>query len=318
MAEQATSQQTEQNNWLTAGRTRRLKWSSDMISDLLECKKRAQELASSEEPARNTNGRKKGYMKILNELWSDLGYAGLNLTSQNSRDQAARMEKTMGNVRDTITRNAGNRREKQNRARESEELIMQEFRNEFIVRQSDTANLHSTASTQVPVGHNTSTSTQAPEGHSVSPISTSVCELLQLTDPILASVAKSPGDFSGRRHDTRTKQRPTGAEVKDVNAAVSVLLKHNKIPDPAQDPFGYLWIANCILYSVIVAFYISKGWKKGDGNRERTGKPKQSSKAKEEFEAQAREIRGKLSKAKAEIERLKSNKIITKKERRTG
>ena len=107
MADQATSQQTEQNNWLTTGRTRRLKWSSDMISDRLECKKRAQELASSEEPARNTNGRKKGYMKILKELWDDLGYAGLNLTCQNLRDEAARMEKTMGNVRDTITRNAG-------------------------------------------------------------------------------------------------------------------------------------------------------------------------------------------------------------------
>ena len=271
-------------------------------------------MASSEEPARNTNGRKKGYMKILKELWDDLGYAGSNLTCQILRDQAARMEKTMGNVRDTITRNAGNRRQKQ-RARESEELIMQEFRNEFIVSQSDTA---STASTQVPVVHNASTSTQAPEGHNISPISTSVCELLQLTNPILASVAKSRGDFNGRRYDTRTKQRPTGAEIKDVNAAVSVLLKHNTIPDPTQDPFGYLWIVNCILYSVIVAFYISKDWKKGDVNVERTGKPKRGSRAKEEFEAQAREIRGKLSKAKAEIERLKSNKKITKKERRTG
>ena len=163
-------------------------------------------MASSEKTARNANGRKKGYMKILKELWDDLGYAGLNLTCQNLRHQAARMEKTMGNVRDTITRNAGNRSEK-HRARESEELIVQEFRNEFIVSQSDTANLHSTASTQVPVRHNTSTSTQAPEGHSISPISTSVCELLQLIDPILASVAKSPGDFNSRRHETRTKQR---------------------------------------------------------------------------------------------------------------
>ena len=93
---------------------------------------------------------------------------------------------------------------------------------------------------------------------------------------------------------------------------MSVLLKQNTIPDPAQDPFGYLWIANCILYSVIVAFYISKDWKKGDGNGEGTGKPKRGSKAKEDFEAQAREIRGKLSKAKAEIERLRSNKKIKK------
>ena len=62
-----------------------------------------------------------------------------------------------------------------------------------------------------------------------------------------------------------------------------------------------------------MAFYISKDWKKGNGNGERTGKPKRGSKAKEEFEAQAREIRGKWWKAKAEIERLKSNKKIKKK-----
>ena len=119
MAEQATSQETEQNNWLTAGRTRRLKWSSGMISDLLECKKRAQELASSEEPVRNMNGRKKGYMKILKELWDDLGCAGLNLTCQNLRDQAARMEKTMGNVRirSQETRGTGGKNRERERAK---------------------------------------------------------------------------------------------------------------------------------------------------------------------------------------------------------
>ena len=158
MAEEAASQQAEQNNRQTIGRTRRLKSTSDMISELLECKKRAQELASSEGPAQNTNGRKKGYMKIMRELWDDSGYAGLNLTCQNLRDQAARMEKTTGNVKDTIIRNAMNRNEKQ---RESEELIIQEIRNEFNSSQSDTANLHFTASAPVPAGHNTSiTSTQ--------------------------------------------------------------------------------------------------------------------------------------------------------------
>ena len=114
MAEHAKSQQTEQNNWLTAGRTRRLKWSSDMISDLLECKKRAQELASSEEPARNTNGRKKGYMKILKELWDDSGYAGLNLTCQNLRYQAARV---MSGIRLQETRGIGAKNTERERAK---------------------------------------------------------------------------------------------------------------------------------------------------------------------------------------------------------
>lgn len=39
-------------------------------------------------------------------------------------------------------------------------------------------------------------------------------------------------------------------------------------------------------------------------------------KAKKKFEAQARKIRGKLSKAKAEIERIQSNKKFTKKGKR--
>ena len=46
------------------------------------------------------------------------------------------------------TQGIGGKYRERERARE---LIMQEFRNEFIVSQSDTANLHSTASTQVPV-----------------------------------------------------------------------------------------------------------------------------------------------------------------------
>ena len=122
MAEQASPQQTEKNNWLTAGRTRRLKWSSDMINDLLECKKRAQELASSEELARNTNSRKKGYMKILKELWDDLGYAGLNLTCQNLRDQAARMERwrrrwVMLGIRLQEPRGTGGKNRERERAR---------------------------------------------------------------------------------------------------------------------------------------------------------------------------------------------------------
>lgn len=39
-----------------------------------------------EELVWNMNGRKKGYMKILKELWDDLGYVGLNLMCLNLRD----------------------------------------------------------------------------------------------------------------------------------------------------------------------------------------------------------------------------------------
>ena len=59
MAEKATSQQTEQNNWLTTGRTRRLKWSSEMISDLLECKREPRNWRlRRKQPGMGTAGRK--------------------------------------------------------------------------------------------------------------------------------------------------------------------------------------------------------------------------------------------------------------------
>ena len=41
------------------------------------------------------NGRKKDYIRIMNELWDAKGYGDLGLSSQNLRNQAARLEKTV-------------------------------------------------------------------------------------------------------------------------------------------------------------------------------------------------------------------------------
>ena len=56
-------------------------------------------LVKSENPPRLENGRKKGYMRIMKELWDDSGFGKLELTSQNLRNQAARLKKTIGDVR---------------------------------------------------------------------------------------------------------------------------------------------------------------------------------------------------------------------------
>ena len=74
-------------------RTSKLKWTQQMNKDVLECKRKAQELAASENAPCNRNGRKKGYIKIMTELWNEKGYGNLALKSQNLRDQAARLEK---------------------------------------------------------------------------------------------------------------------------------------------------------------------------------------------------------------------------------
>ena len=70
---------------------------------------------------------------------------------------------------------------------------------------------------------------------------------------------------------------------------------------------------NCIVYSVVAALFVQKGWKKQNGKRHKVGRPEISAKAKELFEDQACKIRVNQSRAKAELERIKSNRKITRK-----
>ena len=50
---------------------------------LLGCRSKAKMLVKSENPPRLENGRKKGYMRIMKELWDDSGFGNLELTSEN-------------------------------------------------------------------------------------------------------------------------------------------------------------------------------------------------------------------------------------------
>ena len=78
---------------------KRLKWTEQMNIDCLDCKRKAQELIASENPPVNENGRRKGYIKIMKELWEEAkGYEKLGLTKQNLRDRAARLEKIMSDT----------------------------------------------------------------------------------------------------------------------------------------------------------------------------------------------------------------------------
>ena len=56
---------------------------------------------------------------MVKELWDDSGFGHLDLTSQNLRDRAARLEKSMGDVRIVIAESVGLRIEEEH-AEESE------------------------------------------------------------------------------------------------------------------------------------------------------------------------------------------------------
>ena len=68
-----------------------------MNIDLLQCKRDAQDLVASSDAPRNRNGRKKGYIEVMAELWEAKGYAHLGIKSQDLRDQASRIEKLDAN-----------------------------------------------------------------------------------------------------------------------------------------------------------------------------------------------------------------------------
>ena len=71
----------------------RLKWTDAMNTKLLECKREAKDFVQTKDPPRKANGKMNGYMAIMNQLWDNSEFADLNISTQNLRDQAARIKK---------------------------------------------------------------------------------------------------------------------------------------------------------------------------------------------------------------------------------
>ena len=78
---------------LSRSRKPKVKWTNQMNNDVLECKRRAQELVASDSAPLNGNGRKKRCIEVLKQLWQEKGYGHLALKGQNLRDQASKLEK---------------------------------------------------------------------------------------------------------------------------------------------------------------------------------------------------------------------------------
>ena len=227
----------------------RFKWTEAMNTKLLECRREAKDLVQSKDPLKKKDGKKQGYMAIMEQLWD---HSELNISTQNLRDQAARIEKSLGSAGATIREesNTGNdllQPNVDNQETSSEDLEQDnyEFNNDTI----SPRNLHST-NAQVPEENETPAE---------------VKNIFQAAKLVFASVAADPGDFSNRLLDSKTYKRPTNQDIININAAIEQLMRQNDLnnaPDPAQNPFVLLWLANCVIYSVVVAFLVLKSWKK--------------------------------------------------------
>ena len=73
----------------------------------LQCKSKAVKLTKGDNPLQSKKGRKIGYMALMKDMWDELGYRHLALSSENLRDKATALERTVGNVSRDIVRNVG-------------------------------------------------------------------------------------------------------------------------------------------------------------------------------------------------------------------
>ena len=270
---------------------RRIKWNEAANSDILECKRQAQLLVNSENPPCFDNGRRKCYMRIMKGLWEQKGYGYLNLSEQNLRDQAAKLEKTLGNAGQKISESVGTR----DRGRNEEAVECFHYAN------AGDQDLHMEESRPVPDEQPNTLSSEARE-------------LLETLAHIYTQISPCEGDFRNRTIDTRTKGNPINGDLENINKVIMELMKQCRV-SPTDNPFSYLWIANCVLYSVVTAFLLHKGWKKQGSNNSSVHKRKRS-KWQIVYEEKAGSIRKRISIAKAETDRLKENRKVTKRGKR--
>ena len=183
----------------------RLKWTEAMKTKLLERKREAMDFVQSKDPPKKADGKKQGYMAIMKQLWDNSEFADLNISTQNLRDQAATIEKSLGSAGSTIreeskTANDLLQPNVDNKETSSEDLEQHnyEFNNDTISPRN--FNLHSTSS-QVPEENETPAE---------------VKNIFQAAKLFFSLVAADPGDFSNRLLESRAKKRPTNQDIINI------------------------------------------------------------------------------------------------------
>ena len=223
---------------------------------VLQCREKALKLLNSEDPPRYENGRKIGYMRLLKDFWEELGMEHLELTSQNLWDQAAALDKSIGSVAGNIVSHVGRGRRsaggREGNEAEEEGNLERDNSQQCNEQQRIGANLHTENSENQTMPHE----------EFINTLIQGECELFEKSVQLYTLVNTREGDYSNREIDMRIKQKPTQKDLKSINRVLKGLLEQKKTVSLNNDPFAHLWLVNCVLYSVVVAFLLLKGWKK--------------------------------------------------------
>ena len=164
------------------------------------------------------------------------------------RDQAARVEKTLGNVQQTIRQNVGRRNRLRSRGVNQENVGRT---GEETTRENANMPEPETASNLYSETHNTEEGDEA-QKEQTSETNTSgelasseenseIIDLVESACIILASIVHPQGDFCERDVDTRIKEKPTNRDIENINKAIENVMEKNKVSEIDQ-PFVYLWM----------------------------------------------------------------------------
>ena len=92
-------------------------------------------------------------------------------------------------------------------------------------------------------------------------LSQQACDILDSSNVIFARANTQQGEVGEQEFDTRLSARLTKCDLSNINLTIIKLMEQHQV-SPRENPFSYLWVANCVLYSVVMAFLSNKGWKK--------------------------------------------------------
>ena len=84
--------------------------------------------------------------------------------------------------------------------------------------------------------------------------------LFEASDQLYGTINICMGDFTPHEIDTRIKEKLSTRDFGNINAIITELMSKNDI-SLIGELFSYMWKANCVLYSVVTAFLLEKGWK---------------------------------------------------------
>ena len=276
----------------------RVKWTPQMLIDLLCCKKEAQEEMKQ-------NKQQRGLRNVMFRRWNEMGYEHLQLSAQNLYDRAAKAERSSKTLREHMEEQRSlSQRAQTNNLNQTSEAGLENFNESTVTEPEEVyANQQESQTTREQ-------NSPTPETNEPATMRENNGECLTLFNKateVYNEIYNEERDFNKRQWSTKTRKIPTTKEQRILNEVSERLISTMEANSPEIEPEQNLWKLNCITYSIAVAWrYINSEIKE---NTEVTRSKDQHLSNVEKKIVQTRQL---LSKASAEREAIQNRAKMTK------